>query len=109
MEFFNKKEDVIDLELTPYGEYLLLKGKFKPDQYAFFDDEILYDSKCTDVDSEEAQNDIKDRIKEVPRLKTQSVFQNRDLPWPETSAAIMHEQATTGDPLLGGLAHPPHT
>ena len=43
--FFNKKEDVLDLELTEYGKYLLSLGRFNPDSYAFFDDEILYDSK----------------------------------------------------------------
>ena len=78
MEFFNKKEDVIDLELTPYGEYLLLNGEFKPAEYAFFDDEILYDSKFADPELSESQNDIKDRIKQVPRLKTQYLFQNTE-------------------------------
>jgi hypothetical protein len=79
MEFFNKREDVIDLELTPYGEYLLAQGDFKPELYAFFDDEILYDSKFAGVDTE-TQNSIKDRIKEVPRLKTQYMFTNTELP-----------------------------
>tara|TARA_R110002110_G_scaffold53760_9_gene154828 strand:+ start:21 stop:1148 length:1128 start_codon:yes stop_codon:yes gene_type:complete len=79
MKFFNKKEDVLDLELTPYGEYLLSQGDFKPTYYAFFDDEILYDGAYAGIDME-PQNDIKDRIKEVPRLKTQYMFQNTDLP-----------------------------
>ena len=43
MSFFNKKEDVIDLQLTQYGKYLLSQGKLKPVYYAFFDDDILYD------------------------------------------------------------------
>ena len=30
MEFFNQKEDVIDIELTPFGEHLLSLGVFKP-------------------------------------------------------------------------------
>ena len=79
MEFFNKKEDVMDLELTPYGEYLLSQGDFKPEFYAFFDDEVLYDGKWAGTDAEE-QNLIKDRIKEVPRLKTQYLFTNTELP-----------------------------
>jgi len=79
MEFFNKREDVIDLELTPYGEYLLSKGDFKPELYAFFDDGVLYDGKYAGTDSE-VQNEIKDRIKEVPRLKTQYIFTNTELP-----------------------------
>ena len=38
MEFFNKKEDVIDLQLTQYGRHLLSKGQFNPVYYSFFDD-----------------------------------------------------------------------
>jgi len=43
MTFFNKKEEVIEIELTQYGKYLLSKGAFKPAYYTFSDDEILYD------------------------------------------------------------------
>ena len=41
MEFFNKKEDVLSVELTEYGEYLLAIGKLNPTYYAFFDDDII--------------------------------------------------------------------
>jgi hypothetical protein len=44
MSFFNKKEEVMEIQLTQYGRYLLSKGKFKPVFYAFSDDEILYDN-----------------------------------------------------------------
>ena len=44
MEFFNRKEEVLDVELTQYGKYLLSVGKFKPSFYAFFDDDIIYDT-----------------------------------------------------------------
>ena len=43
MEFFNKKEEVLDFKLTEYGKYLLSIGRLKPVYYAFFDDDILYD------------------------------------------------------------------
>ena len=43
MLFMNKKEEVLDIELTPYGKHLLSNGKLKPVYYAFFDDNILYD------------------------------------------------------------------
>lgn len=43
MTFFNKKEEVLDVQLTQLGKYLLSKGKFKPSYYVFSDDEILYD------------------------------------------------------------------
>lgn len=42
-KFLNKKEQVIDFQLTPYGNYLLATGIFKPSYYAFYDSNILYD------------------------------------------------------------------
>ena len=44
MKFFNKKEQVIDLQITQYGKHMFSKGKFKPVYYSFYDDDILYDS-----------------------------------------------------------------
>ena len=44
MTFFNKKEDIIKIELTPYGRSLLSQGRLKPFYYSFYDDDILYDS-----------------------------------------------------------------
>ena len=74
MTFFNKKEEVIDIELTPYGETLLSAGQFKPVYYAFFDDDILYDaSGSTGVT--ETQNTIETRIQnDTPNLRPQYVF-----------------------------------
>ena len=45
MPFFDKKEDVLDLELTPYGRHLLSKGKLMPKYYSFLDDDVVYDIK----------------------------------------------------------------
>lgn len=73
MTFFNRKEEVLDIELTQFGKYLLSKGQFKPEFYAFFDDDILYDAKFAGVTTED-QNQIESRIKETPRLKTQYAF-----------------------------------
>jgi hypothetical protein len=61
-KFLNKKEQVFDIKLTSYGHYLLSVGKFKPAYYAFYDDNILYDKKYADVNSNENQNDIENRI-----------------------------------------------
>ena len=69
MEFFNKKEEVIDLQITPLGKRLLQMGQFKPASYAFFDNDILYDGRYAGL--AEKQNDIKERIKEVSRIKQQ--------------------------------------
>jgi hypothetical protein len=60
--FLNKKEQVFDLQLTPYGKRLLSNGKFVPVYYTFLDDNVLYDGQYAGVT--ESQNDIHKRIKE---------------------------------------------
>tara|TARA_R110002110_G_scaffold225957_1_gene440081 strand:- start:9821 stop:10729 length:909 start_codon:yes stop_codon:yes gene_type:complete len=68
MEFFNKKEDVLDIQLTEYGKSRLAIGKLDPTYYAFFDDDILYDVSGSGYT--EVQNDIDRRIQEnTPKLK----------------------------------------
>ena len=42
MAFINKKEQVLEIELTSYGKYLTSVGKFKPKYYAFYDGDIIY-------------------------------------------------------------------
>ena len=65
------------IELTPYGRSLLAKGRLMPSYYAFFDDDILYDS--TAAGFEESNNQILQRIiNDTPRLKPQ-----RDITSPE--------------------------
>ena len=70
MEFFNKKEEVLDIQITPLGKRLLQLGQFKPKFYAFYDNDILYDGKYGGLT--ETQNEIQERIKEVPRIKQQT-------------------------------------
>jgi len=73
MKFMNKKEQVLDLQLTQYGKHLLSVGKLKPIYYAFFDDNILYD--ISYASGSEDQNDIEPRIQDnTPQLGTQYVF-----------------------------------
>lgn len=73
MTFFNKKEEVIQVELTQYGKYLLSKGKLKAKYYEFFDDDVLYDSEYGGT--KETNADSGNRIKEeTVSLKTQYVF-----------------------------------
>lgn len=43
MAFFDSKEEVINIELTSYGKYMLSKGLLKPFYYSFHDEDILYD------------------------------------------------------------------
>jgi len=81
MTFLNKKEEVIDIAVTPHGKYLLSKGKFKPKFYAFFDDDIIYDGKYAGLS--EDQNDIVSRIKESISLR----------PAPITSGSLNDDMA----------------
>jgi hypothetical protein len=68
MEFFDKKEDVLDIQLTEYGKSRLAIGKLNPAYYAFFDDDIMYDASGSGF--AEVQNDIEPRIQEdTPKLK----------------------------------------
>jgi len=77
MTFFDKKQDVLKIELTPYGRSLLSNGKLMPKFYAFFDDDIVYDVDA--IGGTETQDQIRERIvNETPRLKPQ-----RDLVSPE--------------------------
>lgn len=77
MTFFDKKQDVIAIELTPYGRHLLSLGKLKPAYYAFFDDDILYDAAAGGFTEDNTA--IRKRIlEETPRLRPQ-----RDIDSPE--------------------------
>ena len=68
MSFFNKKEEVINIQLTRFGKYKLAQGKFQPKYYQFFDDDIIYNSDFAGFT--EKQNDSEKRILEdTPRLK----------------------------------------
>jgi hypothetical protein len=69
MAFFNKKEEVMDIQLTQFGRDLLARGSFKPVYYQMFDDDILYESELAGFT--EHQNDTEPRImKETPKFKS---------------------------------------
>ena len=67
MEFFNQKEEVLDLVLTKRGKELFAQGNFTPYGYKFFDNETVYDA-----GSSEQQNAIVARIKQTPYLKQET-------------------------------------
>jgi len=72
MEFFDSKEEVMDIQLTPLGKKMLSMGQLNPHYYAFFDDDILYDAEYAGV--RETQNESELRIKEkTPRMKARHV------------------------------------
>ena len=69
MKFMNKKEQVLDLQLTPYGVDLLKKGQLNPVYYSFSDNNILYDIQF--ASGSEDQNSIEPRIQDsTPQLET---------------------------------------
>ena len=73
MTFFNKKTEVMQIEMTPYGRYLYSIGKFKPHSYEFVDDDIVYQSSGSTENQEEAHNRI---LNETPKLKINRAFQD---------------------------------
>ena len=75
MKFLNKKEQVFDIQLTPYGKHKLGAGTLNPTYYAFFDDNVIYDIRYTSASINEPQNDIHKRIKqETQYLEGQTIF-----------------------------------
>ena len=85
MTFFNKKEEVFHIELTPYGRYLMSIGKLMPHHYKFFDDDIVYDPYAISSDSSELQSEAHQRIiNETPKLKP-----NANVTGVETSINIL--------------------
>ena len=79
MKFLDKKEQVLELQMTQYGKALMSRGDFNPSYYAFFDDDVIYDSKymarnqdgTDDVDQLESSTRIPDRIKDAIRPEVQ--------------------------------------
>ena len=76
MQFFDDKQDVMDVVITPFGKNLLSQGRFHPEYYAFFDDDIMYDTAwVTGSTIVETQNNIEGRIQhETPRIRQPSVY-----------------------------------
>ena len=73
MSFFDDKQEILKVELTTYGRFLLSRGKWKPVYYAFFDDDIIYDGDHADLG--EDQNDIQVRIlDESLSMKPQTTY-----------------------------------
>jgi hypothetical protein len=93
MTFFDKKQDVLKIELTPYGRSLLSNGKLMPKYYAFFDDDIVYD--ISTIGATEDQDAIKNRIlSETPRLRPQ-----RDLRSPENLISNFEQGESSSRPF----------
>jgi hypothetical protein len=91
MEFFDKKQEVLEVKLTRYGKYKLSQGRFKPTYYSFFDEGVLYDSRnsgegdlrgllpsgvqVSEAGFVEKQNEIESRIQDnTAMLKTLNIY-----------------------------------
>ena len=72
MTFFNKKTEVMKIEMTPYGRYLYSIGKFRPHSYEFVDDDILYRASGSNENQESAHNRI---LNDTPKPKINRTFQ----------------------------------
>jgi len=91
MKFFNKKQDVLDIQLTSYGKKKLADGRFKPAFYCFFDDNIIYDGSYAALTEE--QNDIQTRIFEnMQYLKINPIAKG-----PETKIKERNKEIFEGD------------
>ncbi len=96
-KFFNPKEDIIDLQVTSYGKHALSKGEFVPKYYAFFDDDILYDSQWASSSYGEQQNEIKDRlINETPRIKVTPALSGVETSIKKSVEMVKHGLAEVG-------------
>ena len=99
MSFFNKKEDVMKIELTPHGRRLLAEGKLKPAYYSFFDDDIIYDSEKADFMESNAQT--KNRILvDTPSVKPQTNYKGVESQYynsisPETENTLINALGTS--------------
>lgn len=70
MEFFNRKEEVIDIKLTQYGKKKYAEGKFRPKFYSFGDEDIIYDFSYSGASEPEHSASV--RIKDSVRIKLPS-------------------------------------
>ena len=80
MSYIDPKEEVISLELTPYGRYALSRGRLAPVYYAFFDDDVVYDTRwITGSLLTEDQSEAEGRIlNETIRMKAQAAITGRE-------------------------------
>jgi hypothetical protein len=78
MKFLNKKERVLDIQLTRYGKAKLAnRNVFDPAYYAFFDDDITYDTQYGGF--VERQNQTEPRIKEDLQMEAPYLFEGVEL------------------------------
>lgn len=101
MNYFNPKEDVIDLKLTQYGKHLLSKGRLNPKYYAFFDDDIIYDVRWAAESLAENQSDVDMRVQdETPRPRTQTCYYGVEEEIKKVNELVRLKKSELGDDRL---------
>ena len=98
MEFFNKKEEVIDLVVTQFGRHLMSKGEFKPVYYSFFDDNILYNSQ--NAGFSEVQNESENRIRTTPTCHPQISFSSLEREFSNSYNLVLSGKEKAGSVAL---------
>ena len=94
-KFLDKKEQVIDFQLTPYGKHRLSVGQLKPEYYAFFDTGITYDSEYSGF--KEVQTKIHERI------KTETQFIEGILLFEEAENTVPESEYLEFEPSVYGI------
>lgn len=96
MSFFDSKEEVLKIELTPYGKKKLANGTFKPKYYSFHDDDILYDAEYGGILSESNVSSSNRILESTPYLKpmgrTQPIEITKNLKVDNNDYKILNDQ-----------------
>lgn len=102
MSFFDKKEEVLEFKLTEYGKRKLQLGRLNPTYYAFFDDDVLYNTEAAGFS--EDQNDADRRIRfDTPALKVQKSTtgaETRVNQFLEDASGPLQETGSTGQYII---------
>ena len=98
MTFFNKKTEVMKIEMTPYGRYLYSIGKFKPHSYEFVDDDVVY--KVDGETQESAHNRIiNETLKQKPnrnfQVKEYKVLENEQVETKRETVHLMNQKISS--------------
>ena len=95
-KFLDKKERVIDFQLTPYGKHRLSIGQLRPHSYAFFDTGITYDVEY--AGDKEIQTKIHERIKtETQFIEGIMFFEEAEKAAADTGLYVGHEDLYSGE------------
>ena len=115
MKFLDRKEQVLELQMTQYGKALMSRGMFQPTYYAFFDDDVVYDSEYmstggdTIVTSIALENSVttSDRIRDAIRTEPQYNYAGIEtninrLQYSYEFSELFADDGNGGNPFLAG-------